>query len=81
LNACSPRNQGHPENGTPEGEPDWHLGSGAKREGEDMRPTTRQEHGLRGSIERRIQGLIEAFRPNVRPYMDPTECSAEEDDR
>jgi len=37
---------------------------------------------LRGSIERRIQGLIEAFqRPNVRHYMDPTECSAEEDDR
>jgi len=36
---------------------------------------------LRGSIERRIRGLIEAFRPNVRPYMDPTECSAEEDDR
>ena len=36
---------------------------------------------LRGSIERRIRGLIEAFRPNVRPYVEPTECSTEEDNR
>jgi len=80
LNACSLRNQGHLENGPFEGDPDWHLGSGA-RDGENMRPPTRQEQSLRGSIERRIRGLIEAFRPNVRPYVDPTECSAEEDNR
>lgn len=52
------------------------------RDGENMIPPTGQEHGLRGSIERIIRGLIEAFqRPNVRPYMDPTECSTEEDKR
>jgi hypothetical protein len=41
-----------------------------------------EKQGLRGSIERRIRSFIEAIqRPNVRSYMDPTECSAEEDNR
>ena len=66
------QNSGHLENGPLEGEPDWHPGSA--RDGEHMRPT-------RQSIERRIRGLIEAFRPKVRPYVDPTECSTEEDNR
>lgn len=41
-----------------------------------------EKQGLRGAIERRVRGLIEAIRrPKVRSYLDPTECSAEEDGR